>query len=108
MLKLLKYFKPKEWIMCVIVVATIVGQVWLEMRLIRYMGEIVSLIQNHASGIGQLSAEILWGVGWKMLACAGLMLIAAIFVNFLASMIAAGFSKRLRFETFKKVNNFSN
>ena len=107
MLKLLKYFKPKEWIMCVIVVATIVGQVWLEMRLIRYMGEIVSLIQNHASGIGQLSAEILWGVGWKMLACAGLMLIAAIFVNFLASMIAAGFSKRLRFETFKKVNNFS-
>jgi ATP-binding cassette subfamily B protein len=107
MLKLLKYFKPKEWIMCVFVVAIIVGQVWLEMRLIRYMGEIVSLIQNYASGMGQLSAEILWGVGWKMLACAGLMFVAATCVNFLASMVAAGFAKRLRFETFKKVNNFS-
>lgn len=107
MLRLLKYFKAKEWIMCVFVIAIIVCQVWLEMRLIRYMGEIVSLIQNYASGVGQLSAEMLWGVGWKMLVCAGLMFVAAICVNFLASMVASGFAKRLRFETFKKVNNFS-
>ncbi len=106
MIKLLKYFKFMDWLASLFVVGIIVFQVWLEMELIEYMGSIISLIQMHAQGM-PLTALDLWNVGWKMILIAFGICASVVVVNFLASKIAARFSKKLRTEVFKKVNSFS-
>lgn len=107
MIKLLRYLKWYEWIMAVVVVGIIVLQVNLEMELIQKMGEIIGLIQSHAKGIIVLTASMLWEVGLKMILYALGICISVVGVNFLASKIASGFSRRLRYNVFKKVNSFS-
>ncbi len=106
MIKLLKYFKWLDWVLSLLVVGIIVLQVWLEMELIEYMGSIISLIQMHAQG-APLTALDLWNVGWKMILIAFGICASVVIVNYLASKIAARFSKKLRTEVFKKVNSFS-
>ena len=106
MLKLLKYFKFIDWILSILVVGVIVFQVYLEMELIEYMGNIISLIQQHAQGAG-LTSQALWDVGWKMILIALGICVSVIVVNFMASMVAARFSKKLRTTIFSKVNSFS-
>ncbi|MBQ3494570.1 MAG: ABC transporter ATP-binding protein, partial [Clostridia bacterium] len=107
MIKLLKYFKVIDWIMSFAVIGVVVGQVWLEMRLIKLMGNIISMIQTYAQGIGVLNEQMLWEVGGEMLLVAGGIFACAVLVNFLASNVAARFSKAVRLAVFKKVNNFS-
>lgn len=106
MIKLLKYFKFMDWLTSLFVVGMIVFQVYLEMELIDYMGEIVSLIQSHTQGMLLTSAD-LWNVGWKMILIAFGICASVLIVNFLASRIAAKFSKELRTQVFRKVNLFS-
>ncbi len=106
MIKLLKYFKFMDWLASLFVVGMIVFQVYLEMELIDYMGEIVSLIQAHAQGMPLVSAD-LWNVGLKMILIAFGICASVLIVNFFASRIAARFSKELRSQVFKKVNSFS-
>ncbi len=106
MLKLLKYFKFIDWILSILVVGVIVFQVYLEMELIEYMGNIISLIQQHAQG-AELTSQALWDVGWKMILIALGICVSVIVVNFMASMVAARFSKKLRTTIFSKVNSFS-
>ena len=106
MLKLLRFFKWYTWILCAIVIGTIVFQVELEMRLIKKMGEIVSLIQTSVA-TGSLTSDALWDVGIDMILIALGICVSVVFVNFLASMISSNFSKTLRSNIFKKVNSFS-
>ncbi len=106
MIKLLKYFRWLDWLLSILVIGIIVLQVWLEMELIEYMGSIISLIQSHAHGM-PLTAMDLWNVGWKMILIAFGICASVVVVNFLASQIAARFSKKLRTKVFKKVNSFS-
>ena len=106
MLKLLKYFKFIDWILSILVVGVIVFQVYLEIELIEYMGNIISLIQQHAQG-AELTSQALWDVGWKMILIALGICVSVIVVNFMASMVAARFSKKLRTTIFSKVNSFS-
>lgn len=106
MLKLLRFFKWYTWILCAIVIGIIVFQVELEMRLIKKMGEIVSLIQSSVT-TGSLTSGALWDVGIDMILIALGICVSVVFVNFLASMISSNFSKTLRSNIFKKVNSFS-
>lgn len=102
MTKLLRFFKWWTWALCVLVVGTIVFQVDLEMKLIKKMGEIISLIQ---SGLATNSG--LWDIGKDMILIALGICVSVVFVNFLASMVASYFSRTLRSNVFKKVNSFS-
>ena len=95
-----------DWILSILVVGVIVFQVYLEMELIEYMGNIISLIQQHAQG-AELTSQALWDVGWKMILIALGICVSVIVVNFMASMVAARFSKKLRTTIFSKVNSFS-
>ena len=106
MLKLLKYLKWYDYLLSIIVVAFVVGQVYLNIKLIESMGEIVGLIQAHAQG-APLTSDQLWNLGIKMILMSVGICICVIIVSFLASKISTSFSRTLRSKVFAKVNSFS-
>ena len=102
MIKLLKNFGKKEWIIIVISFILIFAQVWLELKMPDYMSAITRLVQTEGS---QMS-EILKNGGY-MLACAFGSLIAAIITGYLVSTVASTFSMNVRKRIFDKVENLS-
>ena len=102
MAKILKYLKPKEWLMAGISLIFIVAQVWLDLKLPDYMSEITTLTQTPGSAMGDI-----WLNGGYMLLCALGSLVAAMVVGFFAARIGASFSQRLRSLLFNKVESFS-
>jgi len=102
MLKILKYLKPKEWLMAGLSLIFIVAQVWLELKLPDYMSEITRLTRTPGSAMGDI-----WLNGGYMLLCTLGSLVAAIIVGFFAARICASFSQRLRSLLFGKVESFS-
>ncbi len=102
MFKLLKRLSVIEWIMALISIVFIAVQVFLDLRLPDYMSEITTLVQTPGSSISDV-----WLSGGKMLLCALGSLANSIIVGYLAARIAAGFSKRLRYAVFNKVQSFS-
>ncbi len=102
MIKLLKYMKPKEWLLVLVSLVFIVAQVWLDLKLPDYMSEITGYVQTEGSTMSQI-----WKAGGYMLLCALGSLAAAIVVGFFATRIAASFTARLRSMLFNKVETFS-
>lgn len=102
MIKLMRNFKKREWVLAVISLACIVLQVWLELTMPDYMSEITMLIQTEGSQMSEIFAS-----GGMMLLCALGSLLASVFTAVCASKIAAGFGGALRGKLFKKVQSFS-
>lgn len=102
MVKILKYLKKEDWIIVLVSTLFIVGQVGLDLRLPDYMSEITMLVQTEGSKMSEIFLA-----GGKMLLCALGSLLMAIAVGFFAARLAAGFSRRLRFAVFEKVESFS-
>lgn len=101
MLKMLKKFSLKDWLMVLIIVVLIVFQVWLDLKLPDYMSNITRLIETTGSGMGEILKQ-----GGYMLMCALGSLISAITVGYLTSKLSASFSYDLRKRIFKKVSDF--
>ncbi|MCL2143391.1 MAG: ABC transporter ATP-binding protein/permease [Methanomassiliicoccaceae archaeon] len=103
MFKIISYLRPKEWAMIGVILVLIVIQVWLDLKLPEYMGEITMLITS------PIPADVsdVWSIGLKMLMCAFGSLAAAIAVGFLASRIASSYARTLRSLQFSKVDSFS-
>ena len=106
MIKLLKHLKWYDYILALVIVGVTVCQVWLNMELIDKMGEIIGLIQTK-SPQGTLTAADLWNVGYKMILIAAGICGCAVVIVFVASRVAARFSRTLRSRVFEKVNSFS-
>ena len=102
MIKIFRYLKKEDWLVVMICIFLIAGQVGLDLRLPDYMSEITALVQTEGSQMSQVFAA-----GGKMLVCAFGSLILAVAVGFFAARLAAGFSKRLRAAVFEKVESFS-
>ena len=102
MLRLLKKLRKKDLLMIAICFILIIFQVWLDLRLPDYMSQITQLVQTTGNKIGDILST-----GSKMLLCALGSLISAVIVGFIASYIAASFSKTIRKDIFEKVENFS-
>lgn len=102
MLKILKYIKKKEWLMALVSLFFIVGQVWLDLKAPEYMQEITRLTQTPGS-----SMKAIWQAGGLMMLCTLGSLITAIIVGFFAARIAAAFGRDLRSLFYRKVNSFS-
>ena len=102
MFKLLKKLKKKDWLLILISTALIVCQVWLDLKLPDYMSAITQLVQTEGNQVSEILVE-----GSKMLLCALGSLASAVVVGYIASYIAASFSKTLRKDIFEKVENFS-
>ncbi|MCL1905357.1 MAG: ABC transporter ATP-binding protein/permease [Methanomassiliicoccaceae archaeon] len=101
MFKTLGYLRPREWAMVCVSIIFIIVQVWLDLKLPEYMGEITKIITREGT------SEEIWYNGKYMIICALGSLGAAITVGFFASKIGASLSQRLRSMQFNKVDSFS-
>lgn len=102
MLKILKKFTIKEWLLSLMAVLSIVAQIWLDLTMPDYMNEITKLIQTEGSAMSDILIA-----GGKMLLCALGSLAAAVLTALIASRIASNFSANLRSLLFNKVQSFS-
>ncbi len=102
MLKIFKYLKSKDWLIVLISLVFIIAQVWLDLKLPDYMSDITKLVQTPGSEMSEI-----WKAGGFMLLCALGSLVATIIVGYFISGIAAGLSKTLRSNVFRKVESFS-
>ena len=94
--------KSREWVFFLISLVFILSQVWLDLKLPDYMSQITKLVETPGSAMGDI-----WHAGGMMLLCSLGSLASSITVCFLASRIAASFSKRVRTAMFDKVESFS-
>ena len=101
MLKLLKDFNKKDWLIIFIALLLIIFQVWLDLKLPDYMSNITVLVQTKGSKMSEILSE-----GGYMVLCAFGSLAAAMLVGYLTSFISATFSQKLRKQLFEKVQNF--
>ena len=101
MLKLLKDFNKKDWLIVFVALLLIVFQVWLDLKLPDYMSNITVLVQSEGSKMSEILTE-----GGYMVLCAFGSLVAAMMVGYLTSFISATFSQKLRKQLFEKVQNF--
>ena len=102
MKKIFKTLKTKDVFFILLCAGLIVFQVWLDMKLPKYMMEISSLL-----GSADVTVATIWEKGGYMLLCALGSMASAITVGFFTAKIAAGFSMRLRTNMFSKVESFS-
>lgn len=101
MLKLLQYTKVYiGMILCSI--ALLFVQAMCDLALPDYMSDIVN------TGVMGGNTLFIWKTGGKMLAVTLLGTICSATVGFFAAQVAAGVSRDLRYDIFKKVQSFSN
>ncbi len=101
MFKLLKRLNKKEIVLIIISTIFIVLQVWLDLKLPDYMSEITSLIQTKGTTIVDVLVP-----GGYMILCALGSLASSFIVGYFAANVAASFSKYLRRDVFRKVEEF--
>ena len=102
MIKLFKYIRKRDWLLIIIAIGLIYGQVWLDLKLPEYMSEITRLIETEGSKMSEILKQ-----GGFMLGCAMLSLISAFIVGYIAALVSSGFSRTLRSKVFNKVESFS-
>ena len=102
MLKLIKNFTKKEWILALMCLVLVVTQVWLELRMPDYMSEITKLVQTEGSQMKDILVN-----GGYMLTCALGSLVAAVITGYITSRISSNFSKTIRKKLFNKVEDLA-
>ena len=102
MLKLIKNFTKKEWILALMCLVLVVTQVWLELKMPDYMSEITKLVQTEGSQMKDILVN-----GGYMLACALGSLVAAVITGYITSRISSNFSKTIRKKIFNKVEDLA-
>ena len=100
MLKLLKNLNKRDWILAIMCIILIIGQVWLELKMPDYMSKITRLVQTEGSQMRDIIEN-----GAYMLACAFGSLILSVFAGFLASTVSSNFSMRTRKKLYEKVED---
>ena len=102
MLKLIKNFTKKEWILALTCLVLVVTQVWLELKMPDYMSEITKLVQTEGSQMKDILVN-----GGYMLTCALGSLVAAVITGYITSRISSNFSKTIRKKLFNKVEDLA-
>ena len=102
MLKLIKNFTKKEWILALICLVLVVTQVWLELKMPDYMSKITKLVQTEGSQMKDILVN-----GGYMLTCALGSLVAAVITGYITSRISSNFSKTIRKKLFNKVEDLA-
>lgn len=101
MFKLFKNFNKKDFFIILTILALIVGQVYLELKIPDYMSEITRLVETEGSKMSDILVQ-----GGYMLLCALISLVSACIVGYLTSKTSATLSKRIRKKLFMKVQEF--
>lgn len=102
MVKIFQKMTKREWCMVLCSLVFIIAQVWLDLKMPEYMSAITVLVETPGSEL----SEILLNGGYMLLCAVGSMA-AAMATGFFAARVAAGLSKTLREQVFKKVMRFN-
>ena len=102
MVKIFQKMKKREWCMVLCSLVFIIAQVCLDLKMPEYMSTITMLVETPGSEL----SEILLNGGYMLLCAVGSMA-AAMATGFFAAKVAAGLSKTLREQVFKKVMRFN-
>ena len=97
----MKRLQLVDWLYFLGAVASIVLQVWLDIKVVDYTRNILLYIQNGGT-IEQILEQ-----GLYMLSCALISLLGAIICGFFFALISARLSRNLRREIYLKVHNLS-
>lgn len=100
--KIFQKMKKREWGMVLCSLVFIVVQVWLDLKMPEYMSTITTLVETPGSDLN----EILLNGGYMLLCAVGSM-VAAMITGYFAAKVAAGLSKTLREQVYKKVMHFN-
>ena len=101
MFSLFKNLKKQDFLIMLICVALICGQVYLDLTLPDFMSNITNLVMTGGNQ-GQI-----WIEGLKMLGCALGTAVLSIIVGFFSAKISSSFGMNLRGKVFNKFKNFS-
>lgn len=102
MFKLLRFLKKQEYLLLLLIVGMIVGNVYLELEIFDYMKEITTIIAAGGNNVREI-----WINGGYMLACAVGSAVGAAVVNFFVARLSARLGMRIRSAVYDKVMNFS-
>ena len=100
--KIFQKLTKREWGMVLCSLVFIVAQVWLDLKMPEYMSTITTLVETPGSDLN----EILLNGGFMLLCAVGSMA-AAMITGYFAAKVAAGLSKTLREQVYKKVMHFN-
>lgn len=101
MLKLLKYLKP-YWLSVIVLVATLIGQIFCSLQLPSLMSRIVN------EGILTANTDITWQIGVEMLLFTFLAVAFSLVTHFFSARVGAAFSRDLRNDFYSHVLTLSN
>lgn len=104
MFKIFKYLNWKEWILLVLTLGVVAGQVWCNISLPQCTLKISEYLQMQP--LADYWTDIVWAC-MEMLAYALGVVLCAIVAHYLASYIISNLLARVRSDIFKKVNDFS-
>ena len=102
MMKLIKNFEKKDYILVLLVIILIIAQVWLDLKMPDYMSEITKLVKTEGSSMN----DILYNGGFMLLCSLG-SLTSTIISGFFLALLASRFSSNLRKKLFYKVESLS-
>ena len=98
---ILRYLRPRDWLMVAVCIALICGQVYLDLRIPEYMGMITDHLQAGDA------TDIVVRDGLRMLGCALLSLALASGTAVLAARVSASLCHTLRRMLFESVGTYS-
>lgn len=101
MLRILKYLSKAEIGQMLIALVTIVGQIYLDLKLPDYMSDITKLVETPGSAMSDI-----WIAGGKMLLISLSSVACAVMTGFLSARVGSSFTQRLRSLEFRQVESF--
>ena len=101
MIKLLKKMQKREWIMAIICIVFILGQIYFDLKLPEYMSTLTKLINTPSSTVRDILLT-----GGEMLLCTLASASLAVMCGFLSSRVGSGLSFTVREQLFNKVTDF--
>lgn len=101
MLRILKYLSKAEIGQMLIALVTIVGQIYLDLKLPDYMSDITKLVETPGSAMSDI-----WIAGGKMLLISLGSVACAVVTGFLSARVGSSFTQRLRSLEFRQVESF--
>lgn len=106
MLKLFKYFKWWYYPLIVLILGLTLIQVELDLNLIDYMREIITLV-GKANITGESQTNAILNQGFEMLGISLLSILITIVVYYISARIGANFVKHLRKQLYDHIHDFS-
>jgi len=103
MFKLLKRFQKKDWLSILVIIAFIVLQVWLDLKMPDYTSKLTTSVAQ--TGV---TIKDVWINGGLMLLCAFGSMASSFACGFFCARLASRFSKNIRKDLFAKITSFSN